>query len=732
MSAPLAQPLADPSMLAKIDKLFACNVGHYIDLPQIVVVGDQSSGKSSVLEGLTRLPFPRDSGLCTRFATQITFRRAIAKSISVAVIPGKDAFPDHTDTLRGWKRKDFETLGGEHFAQIMREVQQLMGITQRDGSSSGFLKTFSSDVLSIEVSGPQEEHLTVIDVPGIFQRATKDVTTKEDKEFVRRMVGGYMKNPRSIMLTVVPSNVDVATQLILEMAEEVDKEGQRTLGVLTKPDLVDKGAERSVIDMVEGRSHQLLLGWCLVRNPGQTEIGNISFDRYAAEEGFFRTTTPWNELPKDRVGVTALRARLQEVLARHIRQEFPKVKLEIGRRLKKSRGTLEALGARRDTPAEQSRFLIEMADRFQAIVGKALAARYLDDCFTEHPVLKIATLIVHRSEMLSQDFAKYGHTYEFKDCLGDKDEKDDDSEDDDNLSGYPKGETGTGIDEQEVTTASQSRIYTRRCKDAGELVDVLHSTEMIALPKRRGILDWITGVYDKSRGFELGQFDPSLLATLMKAQSSSWSGLAFGYTSDVVIITHVFIDTLLKSVCLDSNTYQNLKSTIMEHLMDRYQKALSQVKFVLTVERFGIPATQNHYFNENLQKCRQDRNYDAAFAKSFYCAESKGAVVRLSDLKHSRTMSNKEHTVQDLHDILQSYYKVARKRIVDNICMQAVSYHLISGPDTPLRLFSPAFVSRLSDEQLEEIAGEDVLVRKRRARLLKEVEDLQNGRKILG
>lgn len=67
--------LADPALLDKIDQLFACNVGEYIDLPQLVVVGDQSSGKSSILEGLTKLKFPRNSGLCTRFATQILFRR---------------------------------------------------------------------------------------------------------------------------------------------------------------------------------------------------------------------------------------------------------------------------------------------------------------------------------------------------------------------------------------------------------------------------------------------------------------------------------------------------------------------------------------------------------------------------------------------------------------------------------------------------------------------------------
>lgn len=286
-------------------------------MPQIVVVVDQSSGKSSVLEGLTRLPFPRDSGLCTRFATQITFCRSSTPSVTVTVIPGKDASQDHIEAARAWKKADLAALDQVTFAAIMREAQGVMGIDTK--------KTFASDVLSIEVAGPEQEHLTVIDVPGIFQRVTKDVTTKEDKDFVKAMVSDYMKNPRSVMLTVVPANVDVATQLILEMAEEVDADGQRTLGVLTKPDLVDKGAERTVVDMVEGRSHELRLGWCIVKNPGQQDILNPAFDRYAEEDSFFRTVQPWNSLPMDRLGVDALRERLQIILAAHIRREFPKV-----------------------------------------------------------------------------------------------------------------------------------------------------------------------------------------------------------------------------------------------------------------------------------------------------------------------------------------------------------------------------------------------------------------------
>ena len=113
--------LADPIMLNKIDKLFACNVGDYIDLPQIVVVGDQSSGKSSVLEGLTDLPFPRDSGLCTRFATQITFRRSVVRRIAVSIVPARHSTVERAEVVRAWAR-DIETLDQKVFAGIMGEV----------------------------------------------------------------------------------------------------------------------------------------------------------------------------------------------------------------------------------------------------------------------------------------------------------------------------------------------------------------------------------------------------------------------------------------------------------------------------------------------------------------------------------------------------------------------------------------------------------------------------------
>lgn len=117
--------LADPTHLEIIDKLFACNVGEYISLPQLVVVGDQSSGKSSVLEGLTKLSFPRDSGLCTRFATQIIFRRDAdlkEREIVVSVIPASGLDAVEVEKLRSWRESGAEILGEEKFVSMMMEV----------------------------------------------------------------------------------------------------------------------------------------------------------------------------------------------------------------------------------------------------------------------------------------------------------------------------------------------------------------------------------------------------------------------------------------------------------------------------------------------------------------------------------------------------------------------------------------------------------------------------------
>lgn len=123
--APAGNVLADPTLLRKIDELYACGVGEYVDLPQLVVVGDQSSGKSSVLEGLTKVNFPRDSGLCTRFMTQIIFRRELRlseRAISASILPSAESDPNEQQRMRSWRASGLQSLRPDEFMRTMSEV----------------------------------------------------------------------------------------------------------------------------------------------------------------------------------------------------------------------------------------------------------------------------------------------------------------------------------------------------------------------------------------------------------------------------------------------------------------------------------------------------------------------------------------------------------------------------------------------------------------------------------
>jgi len=99
-------------------------------------------------------------------------------------------------------------------------------------------------------------------------------------------------------------------------------------------------------------------------------------------------------------------------------------------------------------------------------------------------------------------------------------------------------------------------------------------------------------------------------------------------------------------------------------------------------------------------------------------------------LKHLM-ITNQEHTVREIHDILQAYYGIARKRFVDLVCNYAVGHHLVKGERTALKLFDTKFVAALTEDQLQKIAGEDASVKRKRGDLLKELEDLEAGKKIL-
>ncbi|VUC37095.1 unnamed protein product [Clonostachys rosea] len=717
--------LIDSSLLVKIDRLFACNAGDHVDLPQLVVVGQQSSGKSSVLEGLTGLPFPRDSGLCTRFATQITFRRSDESKISASIIPSRDCSDTHRACMESWGKRELDILDAMSFAAIMREVIDLMGVgpTSEPGSPA-----FSKDVLVLEIAGPDQEHFSVIDVPGTFKKKTEGQTTTSDIALVFEMVKGYMENPRSVMLTVVPCTSDIANEDVVQLADDLDPNGNRTLGVLTKPDLVDEGAEGDILDVMNEKSHRLKLGWHLVRNLGQRELKDKTSSRGSLEDRFFKTKAPWNKIDKAKVGVVALRMRLQKILTDHIRREFPKVKADIRKKLQAAEKALRVLGPKRQTAQEQSQFLTDIASEFQDLANSASRAQYVQsDFFGEVARRRLATVAINRGEIFAQIMADMGHEFNFTDEESDGIDGDDedyayDSSDEDDCA-TPKFDDGQ-------FDSGASRKFTRLVAEDEDIADYVTEAEKITCPRTGDIIDWLTGVHRKNRGFELGSFDSSLLIMTMQHQAKKWKAIAKGYISDMIAIVHTLVLDLLHHVVPDKNLLGNLTSILSEHLQAKYTQAMEQTDFLLKIELEGTPATYNHAFTEVLNKCRAER---VKRQLEFRVIEDKahGSVVRLDDIVQTHSLSNNEQVVQEIHDILKSYYELSRKRFVDNVRMQAADHFLVTGPNTPLKLFSPRFVSGLTPSQLDEIVGEEQNAKRQRDRLEKEIGLLKECMTIL-
>jgi GTPase SAR1 family protein len=383
---------------------------HCADLPKVIAVGDQSSGKSSLLESLTGFSFPQAPGLCTRYVTQISCRREPEKKVAVSIIPRSGADEALEGRLRAFKR-EISDLTNEALVSIIEEANKAMGIRMTADDTNSGRQAFSEDILKIEISGPEQEHFTVIDVPGIFRVPSPPLTTDSDVALVRTIVESYMQNSRTIILAVLPSNVDITTQEILKMAEVADPGGTRTMGVLTKPDLVtEKSTQDAIKDLVLGRRNQLRLGYCIVKNRGADDQHSTMLERLAQEKLFFKDVK-WQQLETSgRCGVGSLKTRLRDLLMSISKKEFPHVKADAGKRLDQCRKELESIGPSRTEQSSQRMYLGRLGSRFQAVTQCALNGYYdSENIFTEVPSLKLITNITKGNERFANDFWKRGH-----------------------------------------------------------------------------------------------------------------------------------------------------------------------------------------------------------------------------------------------------------------------------------------------------------------------------------
>ena len=699
-----------------------------------MVVGDQSSGKSSLLEGLTGLSFPVATDICTRFATQLILRRsASAESTAiVSIIPGPSSSGNekarkHLESFR--QIVVTESLESVDLSQILSDASEHLGLPSigaKLDENNIPSRRFSDDIVVIELSARNHHHLSVVDVPGLFHNPTR-FQTAEDKEIIRNLIKEYVSQERTIILAVCDATSNLANQEVFELAREADSYGQRTVGIITKCDIVPEGDEESVMQIAANRYEKLNHGWFVVKNRSKRDIDNkVSIAmRHHNERSFLDITRPWSMLEKTRRGVGPLKEYLGSLLSDYIRQEFPSLVSELKSLHEQSVVELKQMGEPRQTPAEQRMFLVDIASRYEKYVTGALFGNY-DPPIRDDEQLLLRRNIRSREDDFGDKMRFDGHKFVFRTVQDDEDRE------------FRKHaskpiQIQDGVQHKKKKAKKSAIAFEIPSVDGRDQIEDLESFGPVeeVCKTENTIYEWIRGIYLNNRGIELpGMVNPVILRISFQEQSEAWESIATAFFEDAVEILRNFNEAILKVLVPDTNIQQNIGKHLQGYVEESINHSREHLKALTSSERDGILKTQNDYFSETLQKCRDDRV--AWRLRNIGINESNfSGNFDLKSIMTAASIKSEDQAVNDIHDALKAYYKVSLKRFVDQVIKGPIEDDLF-GESGPVRIFSPRFVSLLTDEQLANIAAETSLALTTRAEARVKSERLRSAMHLAG
>ncbi|XP_066376521.1 phragmoplastin DRP1E-like [Miscanthus floridulus] len=317
-------------------------------LPSVAVVGGQSSGKSSVLESIVGRDFlPRGSGIVTRRPLVLQLHKT------------EDGVQEYAEFLHMPKRRFTD------FALVRKEIQD------ETDRLTGKTKQISPVPIHLSIYSPHVVNLTLIDLPGLTKVAVEGQPESIVQD-IESMVRSYVDKPNCLILAISPANQDIATSDAIKLAREVDPTGERTFGVLTKLDLMDKGT--NALDVLEGRAYRLQHPWVGIVNRSQADI-NRNVDMIIArrkEQEFFDSSPEYSHLAS-RMGSEYLAKLLSQHLEAAIRSRIPSITSLINKTIDELESEMDHLGRPIASDAGAQLYLIlELCRAFDKIFKEHL------------------------------------------------------------------------------------------------------------------------------------------------------------------------------------------------------------------------------------------------------------------------------------------------------------------------------------------------------------------------
>lgn len=638
-------------VLDVIDELRYQGISKYVDLPQIIVCGEQSSGKSSVLEALSGMPFPTKDTVCTRFATEVILRHHRKNTLKFSIV--KNSVPEQREEQERIqvleKFEGVRLLAHNSLADAIEKAKAQMGI--QDGG-----KTFSSDILRVELSGPDHPNLTLVDLPGLYQAGSKS-QSDADATVVTSLVSSYMESERSIILAVVSAKNDFNNQVVTRLARKIDPSGQRTLGLITKPDTLHSGSESEgfYVSLAQNNEVSFKLGWHVLRNRDYPERNLSLTERNKKEKEFFEKGV-WTAVHANHLGVDFLKERLSEVLRDHIISQLPSVIHQINEGLRECKAGLASLGSSRSTINEQRRYLMDISRRFNEHLKDSIDGAYthpfFGDAMTEHGYRKrLRAVIQNTLTTFAEDIRKHGHTYEIEE---------DDKDDEFNYDGNRHGQDESGSDDpshnddQSLDSNNQEETAAHKVKKINRELYLLKATSRLR----------------RSRGRELlGLFDPLFIGDLFREQCRPWEGLVMECIKVIINATYKVLDTVLGDVA-DEDTKIRVLSLLIDPEMDKIKREVDvKMAAILHSHFVGHPITYNNKITEIVQDIQQERRerelkraFNEVFGNGWLVSGKQTYTFDTASFK--RTISSQLEVGMDAYaascatDFMQAYYQV--------------------------------------------------------------------------
>lgn len=625
------------ALLDAIDELRNQGLNHHgINLPQLVVCGEQSTGKSSLLEGLTRLRFPTKSIVCTTFATEIVLRRGEEVKIVCSIAPSERESdrrtPAQIDQLKEFERT-FDSVEEFFLPAVIEDARELM-LRGTNAKPDSILR----DVLRVRYSGPGVPSLTIVDLPGMIK---SDEAGTDSAKKIKELVTSYMENERSIILAVVMTGNDPENQKPIKYIQRYDPGLSRSLGIITKPDKADKGseAEQELLKLARNERFKLKHGWYAVRNRDFATQKDTDDMRDDAERRFFSTGI-WASHPRDRVGINALRLKLSEVLLDHVGHELPSLIKAIDGAVDSTAAELKALGNIRETAKEQRAYLTGHAMKFQMLTNEALTGVYND------PFFKLRTLEENSSTRLRTTIQNlniaFAHTM------------------------YQKGHTWNVVDTSSAGYSSASSTehtypYAQRYETCFKEPENITRAEF---------LETCVGAYvrqSRPSGL-LSLVNPLVIGEVFRAQSEDWCNIAKHHLRQIFAVMKIYIKEALGAL-LDDRTHSLLMLRQVKPELDRrWQDVELKLEELLVPYTKQDPITYDLGFLKEREETRAARyrgtpeDQTRTANHTFTFGQSNPMQPTSTSSQCLLTESLDHVTNSDILDMMHSYYRVSSNK----------------------------------------------------------------------